>query len=74
METKCRLRDDFNAEKLSGGYRDVQLSVRLVSQESLARGCESHVCEVQLHVKRFYNIKSDEGHAAYVRARNLASI
>lgn len=68
-DSKCRLRVDFDAERLSGGYRDVQISMRLPS----ARNCEGHIVEVQLHLKDIYNIKTADGHAAYVRARNLVS-
>lgn len=71
---KCRLRVDFDAEKHTGGYRDVQLSLCLANHEEAKRlGCAAHIVEVQLHLKRMYCIKSDDGHTAYVRARNLAS-
>ena len=71
---KCRLRVDFDAEKRTGGYRDVQLSLCLANhEEAKERGCAAHIAEVQLHLKRMYCIKSDDGHTAYVRARNLAS-
>jgi hypothetical protein len=71
---KCRLRVDFDAEKRTGGYRDVQLSLCLAKHEEAKElGCAAHIVEVQLHLKRMYCIKSDDGHTAYVRARNLAS-
>ena len=59
------------------GYRDVQLCAKLVCneetalEERLPRACDGLVVEIQLHLKAIYDIKSDEGHAAYVRARNL---
>jgi len=71
---KCRLRADFDAEKRSGGYRDVQLSLRLANHTEAKRlNCAVHIAEVQLHLEPIYRIKSDDGHIAYVRARNLAS-
>ena len=39
-DDKNRLRLDFDADRLSGGYRDVQLSARLCGQEALAIGVE----------------------------------
>ena len=71
---KCRLRLNH---PVPSGYRDVQLCAKLVCNESTApeerlpRVCDGLVVEIQLHLKAIYDIKSDEGHAAYVRARNL---
>lgn len=57
-----------------GGYRDVQLSVKIKSPAMTAKGSayEGHRCEVQLHLLSFYNLKNAEGHATYTRIRNMA--
>ena len=57
----------------SSGYRDVQLCVKLKTRENIENGraCENHLCELQLHLKAVYDLKSDEGHEHYVQARNL---
>jgi|EP00966_Prymnesium_polylepis_P032771 hypothetical protein len=47
---KCRLRDGYDWRK-SGGYRDVQLSVRLKSAEAKKMGVDNHLTEAQLHLK-----------------------
>ena len=73
-KSKCRLRLGHDPPS---GYRDVQLCAKLVCneetamEERLPRACGGLVVEIQLHLKAIYDIKSDEGHAAYVRARNL---
>ena len=60
-------------DALSAGYRDVQLSIKLKSKENLANGaaCANHLCEVQLHLKSFYERKGQGGHKHYKTARNL---
>lgn len=68
---KMRLRRDYDSSA-SGGYRDVQLSFRLVSAEAKARGVEKHIAEVQLHLAAMFALKSAGGHKSYVVARNLA--
>ncbi len=76
-EAKQRLRETFDADRLSGGYRDVQLSVRLIGPEAERRRLwrkaagEGHVMEVQLHLRAIFECKSGGGHKAYVEARNL---
>ena len=71
-DAKMRLREGFNAVKLSGGYRDVQLCVRLKSTEARARGVHEHLCEVQLHFAPIIALKSGGGHKTYVHRRNLS--
>eukprot|EP00937_MAST-01D_sp_MAST-1D-sp2_P001018 g1018.t1 len=68
---KMRLREDFDAAALSGGYRDVQLTVVLSSPEARARGAHEHLAEVQLHLSAFVDLKSEGGHRSYVTRRNL---
>lgn len=60
-------------DALSAGYRDVQLSIKLKTKENVANGlaCANHLCEVQLHLKSFYERKGQGGHKHYKTARNL---
>jgi hypothetical protein len=69
-DEKMRLALDNNGEA-SGGYRDLQLSVRLKSPKAMALGIENHIAEIQLHLAALFDLKSDGGHKSYVRARNL---
>jgi len=67
---KNRLHPDYNA-KISAGYRDCLVNIRVVTESTCRMGIEGHVCEVQLLLRRFYELKSDEGHARYVIFRNF---
>tara|TARA_B100000795_G_scaffold225974_1_gene181855 strand:- start:296 stop:670 length:375 start_codon:yes stop_codon:yes gene_type:complete len=60
-------------DKISAGYRDVQLSVKIKTDENQKNGlaAEHHLCEVQLHLKSFYEKKGEGGHDNYKIARNL---
>jgi hypothetical protein len=69
---KMRLREGFDAVTLSGGYRDIQLCVRLATAEARARGVHEHLAEVQLHYAPVIALKSDGGHQNYVLRRNLS--
>ena len=42
---------------LSGGYRDVSVNLRIVSARTKGLGLAMHVCEVQLILKRFAEVK-----------------
>jgi hypothetical protein len=70
-DAKMRLREGFDAAALSGGYRDIQLCVRLNTEEARARGVHEHLCEVQLHFAPIIALKSGGGHKTYVLRRNL---
>ena len=70
-DDKMRLRDGFDAASLSGGYRDIQLCVRLRTDLTRGRGVEFHLAECQLHYEPMAALKSDGGHANYVLRRNL---
>jgi len=54
--------DSATKAELLYGYRDVKLNVRV----------QGHVCEVQLHLEAFYNIKKHGGHTTYKWAREFA--
>ena len=70
-DEKQRLRANYDAAALSGGYRDVQLAAVLDTPETRARGVHEHLFEVQLHLCQFAALKSEGGHRAYVQCRNL---
>jgi hypothetical protein len=70
-DDKMRLRDGFDAASLSGGYRDIQLCMRLRTDLTRGRGVEFHLAECQLHYEPMAALKSDGGHANYVLRRNL---
>jgi len=71
---KMRLREGFDAAALSGGYRDIQLCVRLDTAEARARGVHEHLCEVQLHFAPIIALKSGGGHKTYVLRRNRSGL
>jgi hypothetical protein len=68
---KNRLSKDYDSEE-TGGYRDVCINLRVINKQAFALGAELHMCEVQLILKDFANLRSKEGHRRYVRARNLS--
>ena len=70
LDRKMRLRESHDATA-SGGYRDVQLSVRFESAEARERGVHLHVAEVQLHHEALFQMKHDGGHRLYVQSRNI---
>ena len=69
-----RMRDSFDADKLTAGYRDVQFSVQLVDDEAKRRNVQNHICEVQLHLRAIHKCKSGPGHKHYVMARNMRGV
>jgi hypothetical protein len=70
-DTKMRLRENFDAAKYTGGYRDIQLCVRLTNVEARERCVAGHLCEVQLHFADIMQLKSEGGHRNYIECRNL---
>ena len=69
-DEKMRLREDYDAS-CSGGYRDIQLCVKLINGQTGDRRLNSHLCELQLHLKDIAALKKSGGHKNYVKARNL---
>eukprot|EP00301_Raphidiophrys_heterophryoidea_P024602 c8046_g1_i1.p1 GENE.c8046_g1_i1~~c8046_g1_i1.p1 ORF type:complete len:846 (+),score=213.76 c8046_g1_i1:42-2579(+) len=59
---KNRLDRKFAAFAESGGYRDLLLNLRFNA---------SHVCELQIQLKDFLNLKTGGGHKIYTIARSL---
>lgn len=66
---KNRLHPEYDDER-SAGYRDVQVNLRIDNESTRRLGIELHVCELQLVLRSFYELKSDEGHKRYVMFRN----
>jgi len=69
LSSKNRLAPDYNAES-TGGYRDVNLTLRVITEEASTLGLDMHLCEVQLLLVAFAEVKSDKGHKHYVEFRD----
>ena len=69
-DAKMRLREGFDAARLTGGYRDIQLSLMIQTPVSSSRSLDQHIVEVQLHLELLFKLKTATGHRAYVMARN----
>ena len=59
--SKMRLNPNYDAAS-NGGYRDVQLSLRLPRATAHGISLGTHIVEIQLHLKPIYELKSDRGH------------
>ena len=68
---KNRFSDSFNASIKSGGYRDIQIALRIKTKEAVLKELDQHICEIQLHHDLIWKCKSGEGHKIYVVGRNL---
>mmetsp|Transcript_35360 Transcript_35360/g.86064 ORF Transcript_35360/g.86064 Transcript_35360/m.86064 type:complete len:1624 (-) Transcript_35360:129-5000(-) len=66
---KNRLSPSYNSDE-TAGYRDVCINLRVVNKQAETLGAEIHICEVQLVLKKFAELKTNEGHQRYVIARN----
>jgi len=55
----------------SGGYRDLCINLRIVTEETEAVGVDHHIVEVQLLLKAFADLKHEDGHRRYIAFRNL---
>ena len=49
--------DPSHPSLVSGGYRDVSVNLRVISERTKGLGLAMHVCEVQLILKRFAEVK-----------------
>jgi hypothetical protein len=82
-DDKMRMREDFDAmdgikktaetdgNRPTCGYRDVQLTVLLQTDETKVRGADQHLAEVQLHLSRIFALATEGGHKNYVLRRNM---
>jgi ppGpp synthetase/RelA/SpoT-type nucleotidyltranferase len=69
VRVKNRMAENYNA-RISAGYRDILVNLRLKSDHVRKLGLDLHVCELQLILKQFMMHKSLEGHRRYVEFRN----
>jgi hypothetical protein len=56
LRIKNRLSQDFDSAQ-SAGYRDVSLSLCILTEETLSLGIDLHVCELQLLLRTFHTLK-----------------
>ncbi len=49
----------------SAGYRMVLVNLRLLTPEAVRLGVDVHVCELQLALREFAEVRSEEGHRRY---------
>ncbi len=56
IRVKNRLDHSYDSS-LSAGYRDVALNVRIATKDSIELGIETHVCELQLLLRPFAELK-----------------
>ena len=69
---RIRNRYDINYDSnMSGGYRDVNINLRIKSPLAAQLSVEAHVCEVQLLLQSVAELKNGAGHKNYVIWRNL---
>jgi hypothetical protein len=60
LRIKNRLDPEYDSAR-SAGYRDVGVNLRLVTPETRALGVSAHVCELQLLLRRFAELKVRPG-------------
>ncbi|EKX33293.1 hypothetical protein GUITHDRAFT_120506 [Guillardia theta CCMP2712] len=69
VQIKNTLRHNYDSSR-SAGYRHVALNLRIDNEETRRLGVDRHVCELQLVLLQFYELKSDKGHRRYIHFRN----
>ena len=72
VRIKNRMDPRFDSACL-GGYRNVNLNLQISTAESRDVCVDEHVCELQLELVPFAEIKSNQGHKRYIEYRNLRS-
>ena len=66
---KNRFALDYDSAQ-SAGYRNLALNIVVVDRFSMLQGVERHVCELQLGLKAFDDLKNEHGHQLYVQWRD----
>eukprot|EP00281_Chroomonas_sp_CCMP1168_P033151 CAMPEP_0206245362 /NCGR_PEP_ID=MMETSP0047_2-20121206/18655_1 /ASSEMBLY_ACC=CAM_ASM_000192 /TAXON_ID=195065 /ORGANISM="Chroomonas mesostigmatica_cf, Strain CCMP1168" /LENGTH=387 /DNA_ID=CAMNT_0053670653 /DNA_START=132 /DNA_END=1295 /DNA_ORIENTATION=+ len=66
---KNRYTDLYDSSQ-TAGYRDVMLNFHVRNKTTAMLGAESHICELQLVLLGFAQIRSNEGHQRYISWRN----
>lgn len=49
----------------TGGYRDICLNIRISNDYTRRNLVDSHLCELQLVLKSFMDLRTDKGHKNY---------
>ena len=73
-DSKMRFDKGYDAATRSGGYRDIQLAVRIDTEWTRAQGFNQILCEVQLHVREMWahsQATAGSAHRAYIQKRNI---
>mmetsp|Transcript_36495 Transcript_36495/g.73212 ORF Transcript_36495/g.73212 Transcript_36495/m.73212 type:complete len:217 (-) Transcript_36495:47-697(-) len=70
VRVKNRLASAYDASA-TAGYRDVALNLRFDDECTRRLGVSLHVCELQLILKCFMDMKTENGHKLYVKFRDL---
>jgi len=69
VRCKNRMSPHYSGSE-TAGFRNLMLNVRIRNADTLRLGVELHVSELQLILKDFAEIKSDDGHRRYREFRN----
>ena len=69
LSVKNRYSEDY-VDMKTAGYRDLNVNLRIETEESEAMGVQLHICELQLILTEFARLKTDDGHRRYVAYRN----
>ncbi len=73
LSIKNRLSREYD-DKETAGYRDVNINLRFKNEDAHRLGVDFHICELQLLLRSFAELKSDRGHARYVKFRNARAL
>ena len=55
----------------NAGYRNINLSVLVVDSLAFSQGLDAHVCELQLGIAPIEALRNEEGHANYIKWRDI---
>ena len=70
LQAKNRISDEYDA-LMSGGYRNLSLSLVVVDNITMAKNVDAHICELQLGLAEIDRLKKEEGHMRYVSFRDM---
>jgi len=69
VRIKNRMEPSYDST-VSAGYRDVVLNMRITSKRAVHLRVDTHVCELQLMLRDFAEMKHDQGHKRYKQFRD----
>ena len=55
----------------NAGYRNINLSVLVVDSLAFSQGLDAHVCELQLGIAPIEALRNEQGHANYIKWRDI---